>query len=236
MRACPASSSRWRILDSPITSLVTSTSRMPAATNTAASLTFWQQMPTAPSATWRRAISGHLWLLAWGRRRTLPPASASAMRCRLRSKAGRSSTSAGVSMALTGSPGCAAFQGLMDGILNRSLAPENLTILAHLAVSRRDSARNSSGVLGSVSAPSVLKRSRTTGLASAVRISVLSLATMSLGMLAGPTMPPQAATSKPGTVFGNGRHVRIGRRALRRRDPDAPAPARPVRAGRTPAC
>ena len=41
-------------------SLVTSTSRMPASTNAAASSTFWQQMPTAPSATCRFAISGTL--------------------------------------------------------------------------------------------------------------------------------------------------------------------------------
>ena len=64
-------------------------------------------------------------------------------------------------------PACAAFQGLM-GVFQSILAPESLMILAHFSVSRRDSSRNASGVLGAVSAPSALKRSPSAGLASAV--------------------------------------------------------------------
>ena len=36
-------------------------------------MTFWQHTPTAPRATCRRAISAHLWVLAWGRSLTPVP-------------------------------------------------------------------------------------------------------------------------------------------------------------------
>ena len=39
----------------------------PPSTIAAASLTFWQQTPTAPAAIWRSAISGHLCDFACGR-------------------------------------------------------------------------------------------------------------------------------------------------------------------------
>ena len=41
--------------------------RTPAAAITSASPTLATQTPTAPAAIWRRAISGHLWVLACGR-------------------------------------------------------------------------------------------------------------------------------------------------------------------------
>src|SRR5260221_9999341 len=135
MRALRASATRWLSLASPMTSLVTRMSLMPAATNGAASLTFWQHTPTAPNATWRRAISGHLCALAWARWRTVVPRSAAAMRSRLRSNASRSRTSAGVSIALTASPGRAALQGLMAGLSIdlRSRELDNLRPLRRLA-------------------------------------------------------------------------------------------------------
>ena len=45
-------------------------SSMPAATNTSASPTFAQQMPTAPRSICHRATTGDLWVLACGRSRT----------------------------------------------------------------------------------------------------------------------------------------------------------------------
>src|SRR5574341_421252 len=82
-----------------------------------ASLTFWQQTPTAPPATWRRAITGHLWLLLWGRSRTGLPATAWARRARLRSKASRSSNRAGVSTASRGIPTSAGGRVVMGSSL-----------------------------------------------------------------------------------------------------------------------
>ena len=53
------------------------------ATMASASLTFWQQDPTAPRAIWWSATTGHLWVFAWPRRRTGVPASEAAIRSRL---------------------------------------------------------------------------------------------------------------------------------------------------------
>ena len=47
---------------------------MPAATNAAASSTFWQQMPIAPRAICAFAMSGHLCDLACGRSARPEPA------------------------------------------------------------------------------------------------------------------------------------------------------------------
>ena len=55
-RRVRASAREARQLRAPTISLVTSTSRMPAATKAAASSTFWQQMPTAPRSTCSCAI------------------------------------------------------------------------------------------------------------------------------------------------------------------------------------
>src|SRR5450759_5277139 len=92
-------------------------SAMPASTNRLASLTFWQHIPTAPSAIWRNAISGHLWLLAWGRKRTLAPIKASIINFRLCSNASRSRISAGVSIASRRFPTAAAIHGLIEKLL-----------------------------------------------------------------------------------------------------------------------
>ena len=69
---------------------------MPALAISSASATVATQMPQAPSAICLFAISGHLCALACGRS-FLPAADAAeAMRCRLDSKASRSTSSAGV--------------------------------------------------------------------------------------------------------------------------------------------
>src|SRR5438270_86671 len=62
-----------------------------------ASLTFWQQTPTAPSSICFSAMTGHLCVLACGLRRTLLPFTRSASRRRLLSKASRSTMNARVS-------------------------------------------------------------------------------------------------------------------------------------------
>ena len=51
-------------LAGPTTSLLMWMSRTPAATKGRASLTFWQQMPRAPSASWQRDLG----TLAWPQR------------------------------------------------------------------------------------------------------------------------------------------------------------------------
>ncbi len=58
----------------------------------------WPQAP--PRSIWARAMSADLWVLAWARRRTPMASSSAAMRARLRSKASRSTISAGVWMSL----------------------------------------------------------------------------------------------------------------------------------------
>ncbi|KAG1247597.1 hypothetical protein G6F65_020079 [Rhizopus arrhizus] len=94
-------------LAGPTTSLLMWMSRMPAATKGRASLTFWQQMPRAPSANWRNAISGHLCALACGRKAPSWRSAQACMARRLASKGARSSTRLGVSTRARGSPGCA---------------------------------------------------------------------------------------------------------------------------------
>ena len=94
-------------LAAPTTWLETSTSGTPPRTMTSASETFWQQTPTAPCAIWRKAMTGLLWVLAWARKRTPAVCVASAMRFKLRSKASRSTSSAGVSTWSSAMPGAA---------------------------------------------------------------------------------------------------------------------------------
>src|SRR5262245_13087852 len=104
-----ASAASRSSLASPATSLVTSTSPMPPSTITSASDTFWQHTPTAPSATCLAAMSGDLWVLAFARSRTPAAAAKSARRLRLRSKASRSMTRAGVSTCASAMPGAAGW-------------------------------------------------------------------------------------------------------------------------------
>ncbi len=92
-----ASAASRASLAAPATSLVTSTSPMPASTIVSASDTFWQHTPTAPSAICRLATWGDLCVLACGRRRTPALRAKSAMRWRLPSNASRSISRAGVS-------------------------------------------------------------------------------------------------------------------------------------------
>ena len=68
--ACLASAARRASFVAPTISLVTSTSRTPAATKASASPTFWQQMPTAPRSICASAMSGHLCDFACGRSAT----------------------------------------------------------------------------------------------------------------------------------------------------------------------
>src|SRR5712691_4829650 len=84
------------IFSGPTTSVVTRMLRMPEAAITSASPTLAQQMPTAPAAIWRRAISGHLCVFECGRS-FLPTAFTwAAILAMFRSKRSRSRSSAGV--------------------------------------------------------------------------------------------------------------------------------------------
>jgi hypothetical protein len=102
--ASRASASSLAILRRPTISLLTSTSRMPPATIASASLTFWQHTPTAPNATCRRAIAGHLWVLACGRSLAGVALTRAVMRSRFRSNASSSMIRAGVSTSSSAMP------------------------------------------------------------------------------------------------------------------------------------
>ncbi|CFP56991.1 Uncharacterised protein [Bordetella pertussis] len=65
-------------------------------------------MPRAPSASWRKATSGHLCALAWGRSATPRRSAQSCMTRRLRSNAARSSARLGVSTSHRACPARAA--------------------------------------------------------------------------------------------------------------------------------
>jgi hypothetical protein len=69
----------------------------PLSTIAEASPTAWQHTPTAPSLSWCRAISEHLWLLACGLSLTALFSAKCAMRARLRSKGSASMMAMGVS-------------------------------------------------------------------------------------------------------------------------------------------
>src|SRR5712691_2136769 len=91
---------RLPIFSGPTTSVVTRIFRMPEAAITSASPTLAQQMPTAPAAIWRRAISGHLCVFECGRS-FLPTAFTwAAILAMFRSKRPRSSSSAGVGISV----------------------------------------------------------------------------------------------------------------------------------------
>ena len=77
---------------------------IPALTNGIASVSFWQQTPTAPAATWARAIVTDLCALACGRTATPRADAAPAMRATFASKASRSSSNDGVATSASESP------------------------------------------------------------------------------------------------------------------------------------
>src|SRR5687768_6001103 len=108
IRARRESAARRSILRAPTTSLLMRMSSTPPSTSASASDTFWQQTPTAPACICRRAMSGHLCVLAWVRTRTRP-ATARFKAARLRSKASRSRISAGVSTSARRWPTSAGF-------------------------------------------------------------------------------------------------------------------------------
>src|SRR5262245_29392127 len=98
--ACSSAARRRAIFSGPTTSVVMRMLRMPAAAITSASPTLAQQMPTAPAAIWRRAISGHLCVFEWGRS-FLPAAfTCAAILAMFRSKRSRSRRRAGVGISL----------------------------------------------------------------------------------------------------------------------------------------
>ncbi len=68
----------------------------PPSARASASPSLAQQAPIAPAAIWRRAISGLLWVLAWGRSFSPLAAAKAAIRSMLRVSASRSTTRAGV--------------------------------------------------------------------------------------------------------------------------------------------
>src|ERR1700730_4645883 len=91
---------RRPIFSGPTTSVVTRILRMPETAITAAPPPLAQQMPTAPAAIWRRAISGHLCVFECGRS-FLPTAFTwAAILAMFRSKRSRSSSSAGVGISV----------------------------------------------------------------------------------------------------------------------------------------
>ena len=94
--ACSSTPIRRPIFSGPTTSVVMSMLRMPAAAITSASPTLAQQMPTAPAAIWRRAISGHLWVLECGRIFFPAVFTYAAILAMFRSKRSRSRRRAGV--------------------------------------------------------------------------------------------------------------------------------------------
>src|SRR4051812_9910682 len=69
---------------------------IPALENSSASGTVATQRPIAPPAIWRRAISTHLWALAWGRSALPELRTCEAIKERLESKASRFRRRAGV--------------------------------------------------------------------------------------------------------------------------------------------
>src|SRR6266436_45864 len=98
--ACARTPISLPIFSGPTTSVVMRILRMPAAAITSASPTLAQQMPTAPAAIWRRAISGHLCVFECGRS-FLPTAFTwAAILAMFRSKRSRSRSSAGVGISV----------------------------------------------------------------------------------------------------------------------------------------
>src|ERR671917_252092 len=84
-------------------------SAKPASANTLPSPTVATVRPTAPSSTWRRAISRHLWVLACGRRETPRRRAWLAIPVRLASSTSRSTTRHGVCRSAgSGGPGVIA--------------------------------------------------------------------------------------------------------------------------------
>src|SRR4051812_18392804 len=76
-------------------------SATPPAANTSASPTVATVSPTAPRSSWRRAISGHLWVFACGRRARPFARASAAVRSRFRWSTSRSTARYGVSMVVS---------------------------------------------------------------------------------------------------------------------------------------
>src|SRR6266542_3475762 len=102
--ARPASATRRATFSVPAISVVTSSGPIPASAMTSATPSFAQHIPIAPRSSWRRATSGDLCVFAWGRIALPVERENAAIRSRLRSKASRSMTSAGVSTSASGRP------------------------------------------------------------------------------------------------------------------------------------
>src|SRR3954470_17900464 len=78
-----------------------------------------------------------------------------------------------------------------------SLTPADLMTCAQRAMSRCRNAVNSCGVLATISEPSLVSLSRTSGARSDLTIAALSAATIAVGVRAGAATPNQLSTSKP---------------------------------------
>src|SRR5439155_1197428 len=100
--ASETSRMRRRMAAGATTSVVIRSPRIPARASTSASPSFAHATPRAPAAIWRRAISGHLWVFAWGRSCLPWRATCSAILWTFRSKRSRSSSRAGVGMSSRG--------------------------------------------------------------------------------------------------------------------------------------
>src|SRR6516165_10592975 len=80
-----------------------------------------------------------------------------------------------------------------------TLAPENLTTLAHFSVSSTTNFANSGGAIDIGSAPRPASRAFNLGSARATLISLLSFSTISVGVFFGTPTPAQNTDSAPGT-------------------------------------
>src|ERR1700730_13669346 len=80
-----------------------------------------------------------------------------------------------------------------------TLAPENLTTLAHFSVSSTTNLANWAGVIDIGSAPRSASRAFNLGFTRAALISLLSFSTISLGAFFGTPTPAQNTDSAPGT-------------------------------------
>ena len=98
---CRRSPPAARALSAPAISFDSSTSPIPAPTKISASPSDCAQSPTAPAATCRRPISGHLCALPCGRIATPVGSTSPCSRAMFASNASRSSSSAGVSTSAT---------------------------------------------------------------------------------------------------------------------------------------
>src|SRR6266496_5353958 len=96
------------------------TSSTPAATNGSASLGLAQMMPRAPASSCMRAISGILWVLMWGRKRTWLRSMIACHSAMFRSSRSRSQRIEGVSRLATSSAGSGSNSAISDPLFRQN--------------------------------------------------------------------------------------------------------------------